>query len=310
MKLEQFIREQAFALGFGAVGIAAAGPSKSFPAFNEWLSRGCCGGMDYLKKRAALRADPRNLAPQAKSIIVAAAPYPAEQNDCPISNYARGADYHDVVRAKLKQLSAALDAKTGRACGGRVCVDSAPLAEREWAVRAGIGWIGRQGSVVNPEIGCCFFLGELMVNIALEPDRELRPQCGACRLCVDACPAGAIMPGNCVDARRCISYLTVEHKGGLDPARQPFAGNSIFGCDCCTAVCPWNRRRPAPVMPEFDVPPSVVPPLAELAALNQEEFAKKFSGTPVERIGLERFLRNVNLALKGHNNPEEQNYEH
>lgn len=304
MSLEQYIRDYAIKLGFGAIGFARVGPSQSSATFRQWLAKGYCAEMHYLKRHASLRSNPRNLAPpatplswQAKSIIVVAARYPSEDSQSPISNYARGSDYHDVLRVKLEQLSAALDDKTGRTCGGRICIDSSPLPEREWAVRAGIGWLGKQGSVVNPELGCCFFLGELLVNIELEPSLELQPQCGDCRLCVNACPMGAILPGNLIDARRCISYLTVEHKGEIAPALAARMGNAVFGCDRCTTICPWNCRGKAPVMDEFNVSPSAVPALDELSALNQGGFKKKFRGTPLERIGLERFSRNVKVAL-------------
>lgn len=292
----QYIRDYAFKLGFGAVGFAAAGPSKSFFAFQEWLGNDYGAEMHYLKSQAALRYDPRNLSPSARSIIVVAARYPSEEYDGPISNYARGLDYHNVLKARLAQLSMALDEKAGCSCAGRICIDSAPLPEREWAVRAGIGWIGRQGSVVSPELGCCFFLGELLVNIELEPAPDLQPQCGNCRLCRDACPTGAILPGNLIDARRCISYLTVEHKGEISPDLATCAGNSVFGCDRCTSVCPWSRRSKSPVMAEFDVSAAAVPALAALSRLDQKGFKQYFNGTPVDRIGFERFKRNVNIA--------------
>lgn len=304
MSLEQYIREYALKLGFGAVGFARLGPSRSSAIFQQWLAEGYGAGMHYLKRHDALRSDPRNLAcraesvaPPARTIIVVGARYPAEENNCSISNYARSSDYHDVLRAKLNQLSAALDEKTGRSCGGRICVDSAPLPEREWAARSGIGWIGRQGSVVSPELGCCFFLGELLVDIELEPSAPLANQCRDCRRCVAACPTRAIMADNLIDARRCISYLTVEHKGGIDPALAPLLGNSVFGCDRCTSICPWNRRAKAPIMKEFNVSSSTISSLEELLGLDQEGFRKMFQGTPVERIGLERFLRNVKTVL-------------
>lgn len=296
MSLEQYIREYAFKLGFGAIGFARPGPSQSSVIFQQWLAKDYCAEMHYLKRQAALRSDPRNLSPPARSIIVVAARYPPEEHNCPISNYARGSDYHDVLRSKLKQLSAALDKKTGRSCAGRICVDSAPLPEREWAVRAGIGWIGRQGSVVSPELGCCFFLGELLVNIELAPDSELPPQCADCRLCEQACPTGAIMPGKQIDARRCISYLTIEHKGEINPEITACFGSSVFGCDRCTAVCPWNRRSESPVMAEFDVSAAAAPSLATLSKLDQKGFKQYFNSTPVDRIGFERFKRNVNIA--------------
>lgn len=296
VQLEQYIREQAFGLGFGAVGFARVEPSQSSAIFQQWLAKNYCAEMHYLKRHAALRSDPRNLAPQAKSIIVVAVCYPSEDSQWPISNYARGSDYHDVLRAKLNQLSAALDEKTGHLCGGRICVDSAPLSEREWAVRAGIGWIGRQGSVVSPELGCCFFLGELLVNIELEPSAPMANQCQDCRRCLESCPTRAIMADNLIDARRCISYLTVEHKGEINPEIASCFGGSVFGCDRCTSICPWNRRCKTPIIPEFDVPHSAILSLEKLSALDKVGFRKMFRKTPVERIGLEWFLRNVKIA--------------
>ena len=316
VKIEQYIRERVFGLGFGAVGFARVEPSRSVEVFQQWLDKGYCAEMHYLKRHAALRSDPRNLAPQAtlvpqadpparrtlawqaKSIIVVAAKYPSEASNCPVSNYARGSDYHDVLRAKLEQLSAALDEKTGRSCGGRICVDSAPLPEREWAVRAGIGWIGRQGSVVNPELGCCFFIGELLVNIDLEPSAPMANQCQDCRLCVDACPTAAIMADNLIDARRCISYLTVEHKGEINPEIASCFGGSVFGCDRCTSVCPLNRPYKTPIMPEFDVSLATVLSLEVLGRLDRQGFKKMFAKTSVNRIGFERFQRNVKTVLE------------
>lgn len=306
MKLEEYIRAQAHELGFGAVGFAAVGPSKSFTAFQKWLAKGYCADMHYLKRHAALRSDPRKLELRTKSIIVVGARYPSEPTGCPISNFARGADYHHVLRSKLEKLAGALAKKCGGSNIGRICVDSAPLLEREWAVRAGIGWIGRQGSVVNPELGCCFFLGELLVNIDLEPSQPLPPQCQDCRLCEKACPTGAIRPGNLIDARRCISYLTIEHKGEINPEIASCFGGSVFGCDRCTSVCPWNRRGKTPVMPEFDVCPSAVLALENLNALDMIGFQKMFRNTPVERIGLERFRRNVKIASDNSANMEKK----
>lgn len=297
MKLEQYIRERAFALGFGAIGFASVAPSRSIAAFKEWLAAGFGAGIYYLSRQVDARSDPCKLSPPAKTIIVVAAAYPSDENDCPISNYARGIDYHVVLKAKLSRLSEMIDKKRAAACAGHVCVDSAPLLEREWAMRAGIGWIGKQGSVVNPVIGCCFFLGELLVNFELAPSPEIPCRCQECNLCVKACPTGAIMSGNQIDARRCIAFLTVEHKGEIAPEAAMRMGNSVYGCDRCTSVCPWNKRAQAPVMAEFDVKPSNVPALDELSRLNKETFNKMFRDSPVKRIGLERFLRNVKIAL-------------
>ena len=298
MKLEEHIRERALGLGFGAVGFARIEPGRSSEAFQQWLDKGYCAEMHYLKRHAALRSDPRNLESSAKSIIVVGARYPSEQTNCVISNYARGADYHHVLKLKLAKLAETLAEKRGGSNIGRICVDSDPLAEREWAVRAGIGWIGKQGSVVNPELGCCFFLGELLVNIELEPSQQLPPQCQDCRLCAKSCPAGAIMPGNQIDARRCISYLTIEHKGEINPEIASCFGSSVFGCDRCTSVCPWNQHKKTPSMPEFNVSPSTILSLENLSVLDKIGFQKMFRKTPVERIGLERFIRNVKIAMR------------
>lgn len=298
---EEYIREQAFKLGFSAIGFARAEPSRSSEAFNEWLANGYAADMQYLRRHAHLRSDPHHLAPQAKTVVVTGARYRSDESDCPISNYARGQDYHIVLKSKLSQLAAAIGNECGKESIGGVCIDSAPLPEREWAVRAGIGWIGKQGSVVNPDIGCCFFIGELLVNFEIEPSPEVPCQCRDCDLCVKACPTGAIMPGNLIDTRKCLAYLTIEHKGEINPAVAARLGGSVYGCDRCTRVCPWNRRNKTAVMPEFDVPPSAVPSLKELSRMDHPGFKKMFGGTPVERIGFERFQRNVRTALSNQN---------
>lgn len=295
--LKDFIREQALSLGFGAIGFARAERCRTQPVYEDWLKKEYCAGMDYLKRHSQLRSDPRLLDECAKSIVVVGAGYPSDECSCPISNHARAADYHRVLKAKLSGLASLIDKEYGRGSSGRICVDSAPLAERELAVRAGIGWIGRQGSVVSPDMGCCFFLGELMLSVELQPDTPIRPQCGECRLCLDACPSGAIMPGSLVDARRCISYLTIEHKGAIDPDMARSMDNSVFGCDRCTSVCPWNRSAKVKIMPEFNLASSAVPSLDDMAKLDEKGFITSFKNTPVYRIGLDRFLRNVKIAL-------------
>jgi epoxyqueuosine reductase len=295
MKLEQYIREQALRLGFGAVGFAAAGPSKSFASFQEWIGRGYGAEMHYLAHHAALRADPRHLMPRAKSIIVVAARYPSEKNNYPISNYARGLDYHKVIRTKLNRLATAIEEQYGNPIISRACVDTAPLLEREWAVRAGIGWIGRQGSIVNPALGTCLFLGELLVNIELEASAPLPNLCGDCRLCLEACPTKAVLNNNQIDARRCISYLTMEHKKDFTPEAASLLDSSVFGCDCCTVACPWNLKAKASVMKEFRSLP--MPAFEEYAALDQKGFKKYFADTPLEHIGFEQFKRNVQAVM-------------
>ena len=251
MSIESFIRHEAATLGFAAVGFVAVGPAQSFDRFQEWLDRGYAGEMYYLVRHAPLRSHPAQLAPYARTVIVVAARYPAVTQSACWSNYALGRDYHEVLRARLKQLEQAIRGQSSSPLLARICVDTAPLLEREWACRAGLGWIGRQGSLVHPEYGCCLFLGELLVNLELEPSPPVPSQCGDCRLCVEACPTGAIQPDGFLDARRCIACLTIEHQGAIPESMRPLIGTSLFGCDRCTVVCPWSRKGiglPAPRM--------------------------------------------------------------
>jgi len=297
MPLPSLIRAEASRLGFAAVGFAAVSPCHTHDRFSAWLERGYAGGLTYLAKHAALRADPRLVMPEARSIIVVAARYPADQAIAPFSNYCRGRDYHAVLRARLKRLARALAAAVSAPLVFRVCVDSAPVLEREWAVRAGLGWIGRQGSLVNPEHGCALFLGELFVNLELAPSLPMQGGCGNCRRCVDACPTGAIQPDGLVDARRCIAYLTIEHQGGIPAGLQPLMGASLFGCDRCTAVCPCNRVGVGAILPEFNPASPPMPTAEQCLVLGADDFRHRFRGTAVYRSGLARLKRNASVAV-------------
>ncbi len=296
MLLESFIREEARRLGFAAVGFAAAGPSRSFDRFRQWLDQGYAAGMTWLSANSALRAQPALLAPYVKTIIVAAARYPSGRSSGPWSNYALGRDYHDVLRGRLKALAEAIRGQMDAPLRSRVCVDSAPIMEREWACRAGLGWIGRQGSLVHPELGCCLFLGELLTDLELEESPPAAGGCGDCRLCVEACPAGAIQADGLVDARRCVSYLTIEHKGDIPTALRPAVGTMLFGCDRCTAVCP---RNPSPadaangILPEFSAANQPLPAPEECLAMTESDFERRFAGSAVLRLGLARLQRNA-----------------
>ena len=301
MPLSSLIREECARLGFCAVGFAAVGPSRTCARFNTWLSRGYAGGMTYLSRHSDLRADLRRILPEARSIIVVAARYPAGPSHAPFSNYARGRDYHVVLRGKLKQLARRLEAQGRVPLRARICVDSVPVLEREWAVRAGLGWIGRQGSLVNPEWGCTLFLGELLVDLELEPSLPLRNKCGTCRRCLEACPTGAIQPGGFVDARRCIAYLTIEHEGAIPEDLRPLMGASLFGCDRCTGACPYNRAGVAAVPPEFNPADAPLPAAEQCLALGEADFQKRFRGTAVYRSGLARLQRNAKVALANRN---------
>ena len=295
MPLEAYIQSEARRLGFAAVGFAPAGPSQSFGRFRDWLGRGFAGGMDYMANHEALRADPRQLLPEARSVIVAAARYPSDPEISAFSNYARGRDYHAVIRDKLEALARGLAERLDRPLHYRACVDSAPVLEREWAVRAGLGWIGRQGQLIHPTAGACLLLGELLVNVALPPAAPLPNRCGDCRRCVDVCPTRAIGEDRRVDARRCISYLTIEHDGEIPAELRPATRGALFGCDRCTAVCPWNQSGSGSVMPELR--PQPMPDAPGFLALDEPAFRRQFSGSAALRSGLARLQRNARLAV-------------
>jgi epoxyqueuosine reductase len=253
--------------------------------------------MTYLARHALLRTDPRQIMPEARSIIVVAARYPATVRIQPFSNYMHGHDYHDILRGKLKQLARNLEAQSSVPLRSRICVDSTPVLEREWAVRAGLGWIGKQGSLVNSEWGCTLFLGELLVDLELAPSLTVPSKCGTCRRCAEACPTGAIQPDGLVDARRCIAYLTIEHNGEIPEALQPLMGASLFGCDRCTVVCPFNPAGDAAILPEFNPVGTPMPTAEQCLALNESDFLQRFRGTAVYRSGLARLQRNAKAVI-------------
>lgn len=297
--MESLIQREAERLGFAAFGVAALGPSQTFDRFQKWLNAGYAAGMDYLKRQTELRSNPGKIATETRSIIVVAARYPAAGPLAPFSNYTRGRDYHGVLRAKLKKLACSLQAECPLPLRVRVCVDSAPVLEREWAVRAGLGWIGRQGSLVNRQWGTTLFLGELLVNLELASTvpAPAANNCGDCRKCVEACPTGAIQADGLVDARRCIAYLSIEHQGEIPEALQPLMGDTLFGCDRCTAVCPYNPEGKAAILPEFNPANDSLPTAEQCLELSENDFALRFRGTAVFRSGLKRLQRNATIAL-------------
>ena len=223
-----------------------------------------------------------------------------------ISRYAWGADYHDVVRRGLERLDARLRERTPGRYQSKLCVDTAPLLERSYARAAGLGWIGRNGCLINQQSGSWFFLGELLTSLELAPGSPPPDRCGTCRRCIEACPTAAIVPfgdGHAVDSRLCISYLTIEHRGPIPEERRAGMGAQVFGCDICQDVCPWNRR--APVTAEVDFAArDFAPRLERLAAIEEEEFRTMFRGTPVMRTKYRGFLRNVAVAMGASPSPE------
>ncbi len=300
------IRQQALALGFDAVGFAPpllAPQARAHLA--EFLARGYHGDMGWLADRAEERAQPAALWPEVKSVVVLGLNYGPQEDPLAVlearergavSVYARNRDYHDLVKSRLKALARwTVERWPGEL---KVFVDTAPVMEKPLAQAAGIGWQGKHTNLVSRGFGSWLFLGEIYLSLDLAPDSAEADHCGACTRCLDVCPTRAFDGPYRLEARRCISYLTIEHKGHIAAALRPLMGNRIYGCDDCLAVCPWNKfaqaaREPA-VMPRADLG---APRLAALAALDDAAFRALFAGSPVKRIGRDRFLRNVLIAI-------------
>ncbi len=300
-RLSAKIREKALALGFDACGFVPARPLEEERArLLSWLMQGHHAGMGYMARHVEERLDPSRLVPGSKSVIVVLLNYfprkemPAAPEVPRIARYAWGRDYHRVVRRKLKELLAWIDRELVPV-RGRAFVDSAPLLERELARRAGLGWRGRNGLLLTRK-GSWFFLGELVVDLELAYDHEeVKDLCGTCTRCVEACPTGAILPQRTVDARRCLSYWTIEHKEETFPEEAPASFHGwAFGCDICQEVCPWNSKAEPHRMPEFDPDERrITLTREEWRSLDEEGFRRLFAGTPVMRAGLQRMKRNV-----------------
>ncbi len=305
-EIREAIREKALAMGFDAVGFAEARLAEAARAdLGEFLARGYHGDMGWLADTADRRGDPQTLWPEARTIVVLGLNYgsdddplaaAAEPERGAISVYARGRDYHDTLKRRLKALARWIAARWPGEL--KVFVDTAPVMEKPLAQVAGLGWQGKHTNLVSREFGSWLFLGEIYLSLALMPDAAESDHCGACRRCLDACPTAAFPGPYRLDARRCISYLTIEHKGPIPYELRPLIGNRIFGCDDCLAVCPWNKFARATEEPEF-LPRAALtaPRLAELAMLDDAGFRARFAGTAVKRIGRNRFLRNVLIAI-------------
>jgi epoxyqueuosine reductase len=300
------IRDAALALGFDAVGFARAELSAESRAhLANYLAQGYHGDMGWLQARAEQRGDPRELWPDAKTVVVLAMNYGPESDPLTsleardrgtVSVYARGRDYHELIKSRLKALARQIE----KIAPGelKLFVDTAPVMEKPLAQSAGLGWQGKHTNLVSREHGSWLFLGEIYLSLDLQPDDADSDHCGQCRACLDICPTRAFVKPYVLDARRCISYLTIEHKGHIDAALRPLMGNRIYGCDDCLAVCPWNKfaheAREAALKPRGDL---TAPRLADLAALDDAAFRRMFSGSPVKRTGRDRFLRNVLIAI-------------
>lgn len=302
---KEALKQAARELGFSAVGVCDATAPPHLDAFDRWLAQGFAASMDWLANSRDLRADLRKILPGARSVVAVALNYnrpnPRRPGYPRIARYALGRDYHKVLRGKLKRLAALLEAE-GFAC--RPCVDSAPVFERDFAHLAGLGWFGKNTMLIDSRRGSWFFIGLLLTTAPLEPDLPSVGGCGTCTRCIDACPTGAIVfqDGRWqVDARRCISYLTIEHEGPIAPDLAQSMGDWTFGCDVCQEVCPFNAERDSQPLraaptaePDF-LRPRIWPSLEEIETVPDQIWDELSQGSPVRRTGLEGLRRNARI---------------
>jgi epoxyqueuosine reductase len=298
--LEERLKAHARQIGFELVGIAPAQSADGFDRLTEWLARGFAGTMNYMDRRHETRRHPQSILPTVRSVIMTAMNYDpaATESSVPnhgrIARYARGPDYHDVLRHRLKELLSWLQSeKPG--CRGRAVVDTAPLLERDFARRAGLGWFGKNTMLLHPRLGSYVLLGALLVDEELEHDQPFATaHCGTCTACLDACPTDAFAGPGWLDSRRCISYLTIELRGPMPEELRTGVGDWLFGCDICQEVCPWNRKAPAATAATL-LPPSL--DLETVLKLSPEEFQSQFASTAVERTGYDGLRRNAAIVL-------------
>jgi epoxyqueuosine reductase len=300
-------------LGFSQIGIAGVDLSSAEAGLLAWLSNGFHGEMAYMQTHGLKRARPAELVPGTVSVITARMDYlPRTSEDgwqavefarlrkpqeAVVSLYARGRDYHKVMRSRLQKLSERIAARVGP-FGHRAFTDSAPVLEAELAARSGQGWRGKHTLVLSREAGSMFFLGEIYVDLALPPSAPVTEHCGTCSACIDVCPTQAILAPQRLDARRCISYLTIEHQGPIPEGLRPLMGNRIYGCDDCQLICPWNKYARRSALPDFDEREGLTGrQLTELFGWTEDEFLRLTEGSPIRRIGHERWLRNIAVAI-------------
>ena len=299
--VKEAIRRAALDLSFVRLGFTSAAP---FPeaerAWRSWIEQGCQAGMAFLEKP---RADPGALLPSAKSILVAALPYERSTSG-PVASYARGADYHYVVGQMLEELARLLPDLVGRPVDARACVDTAPLFERAAAERAGVAFIGKSCMAIIPGHGSAFVLGELITDLAFDPDEPATPRCGRCTACLDACPTGALVAPYRLDSRRCLSYLTIESRASWPRELRPLAGETLFGCDRCQQACPYNAR-PGPASLGLAASDRLRSPAAAAwAELTSSGYRRLVAGTPLRRASRRQLMRNAVVALGNSGGPE------
>lgn len=292
------VKAFALDLGFDLVAVGPCEPPEHGAAFRRWIDAGHAGSMGYLERRLEERLDPSRVLPGAQSVVCVALNYYqgeiADRSWEPVARYAWGRDYHDVIAPRLARLVAHLDDASG--ARSRAYVDTGPVLERDLAARAGMGWIGKNTMLLHPALGSWFFIGVILTTAALEHDAPLPDRCGSCRACLDVCPTDAFVAPYVLDARRCISYLTIEHRGAIDHQLHDRIGRWEFGCDLCQSVCPWNRKAPVTQEPAF-MPATAYPGAQSVLTMDDGEFREEFSGTALLRPKAEGMRRNAAIAL-------------
>ena len=310
------LKQEAQRLGFELVGVCEPVPAPHLEAYRRWLEKGSHGSMDYLERQLPLKADPHQLLPEVQSIVAVGLNYRRPNPPRPgyprIASYALGRDYHRVLRGKLKRLAAWID-QTHPEATSRACVDSAPIFERDYAHLAGLGWFGKNTCLIDSKRGSWFFLGLLLTSVAFEGDAPSVGGCGSCRKCIEACPTGAIVfeDGRWqINARTCVSYLTIEHKGPIEPDLAARIGDWTFGCDVCQEVCPFNEPRESqplranPTAEADFLRERPWPSLVELAELSEADWDALTEGSAIRRTGIEGIRRNARINLE---NAEKRN---
>jgi epoxyqueuosine reductase len=317
--LSAFVKHAAAAAGFDLAGVAPVREFSELQYFPEWIARGHAGEMQYLTARnesgELKRASLSSAAPWARSVVVCAMNYNTSQ-PCSthgsggsgkgwISRYAWGAeDYHQAVLRRLRQVETQLREYAGEAAETRSYVDTGPIVERVYARYAGIGWIGKNTCIINQQMGSWLFLGVILTSLQIEPDLPAPDRCGSCTRCIDVCPTDAFLEPHKLDATRCISYLTIEKRGGIPEEIRPALGRHVFGCDLCQDVCPWNRRAPANAVPELQARQELVNPALEwLAAVDESGFREVFRKSPVKRAKYSGLRRNIAVAMGNSGDP-------
>lgn len=307
-KLEADVEAAARSCGFDLCGFARAGEAPHGEFFSQWLARGNAASMEYLAAGREKRLDPRRILPGVRTIIslgVRYAPPPLppvrwrEELRGRMASYAIERDYHDVLRKRLKRFAAVLRASS-LGIEHRVYVDAGPVLERDWAAESGLGWFGKNTNMLHKAHGSWFFLAEVLTTLELEPTAPTGEHCGTCESCLVQCPTGALLPGYELDARRCISYWTIEHRGAIPTEMRSGIGNWVFGCDVCQEVCPWNEKMRPPSASDA----RLTPYLPDLLALDESAFRDRFRGLPVRRAKREGLLRNVAVVLGNTGNPD------